>query len=250
VRVVIISRGRAKVCAEASSALFPSATVSVGEEEADEYVKAGIPKKNLLIHPPDVVGISKKRNWVLRNVDDECVVMLDDDCTGFACLVGQRTRKIKDEGAILQIFKNSEMACREIGTGYFGYNTVGTDLRKYDPCEPFRFIGFSAATHGIIGREVWYDEQFLVFEAVDYALSCIRRWRVIWLDYRFEFLSYVKMGYIYGGVQLFKTAARDRLEREQIKKKWGKYYSLKRWKSGEAISHLRVERKQLDVVVA
>ena len=248
-RVVIISKGRAAVCAEASYKLLPHATVSVGSEEAEEYIKAGIPEENLLIHPPDIVGISKKRNWVLKNVEDEVCVQIDDDCVGFACLVGERTRKITEEAAIMQMFENSEVIAREIGTGYFGYHTVGTDLRKYHPPEPFRFIGFSAATHGFIGREFWCDENLKVFEAVDMALQAIRRWRVVWLDYRFAFLSYVKMGYIYGGVQIFKTAQRDKWERDYIKKKWGKYYVMRRWKIGEAKSHLNVQRRQPDVVV-
>ena len=53
-RIQIPSKGRAGVIRDKALRLFPDATLCVGADEVDAY---GPLSKDLLVHPPEVVGI-------------------------------------------------------------------------------------------------------------------------------------------------------------------------------------------------
>lgn len=243
IKYVIVSRKRPYLCQRASYQLFPQAVVSVAEEEAGQYIEAGIDKKRLLVHPDDVVGIAKKRNWVLRNVKEETVVMVDDDCVAIICMVGQHYRRIREPEAIHQIMLNSEAAARAIGTVAFFLNSMW-DIRKARPHDPFGFVGYPSGIMGIIGRTVWFDDNQLIHDDVDFALEVIRKYRVVWIDKRFGYMQKVSTTVMAGGCQGLISEKRDRLERRYLKAKWGKYYKMEAWSTTGVKSTIYVERKQ------
>ena len=72
-KIIIPTKGRANIIHEKALRLFPDATRCIGEDEVEAY---GRHSSNLLVHPKDVVGIGPLRQW-----DDPCVVMVDDDVT-------------------------------------------------------------------------------------------------------------------------------------------------------------------------
>ena len=178
-KVVIISRKRALLIAKATLRCLPNAFVSIAEEEVNQYEMHGMKKSKMLIHPDDVVGVSKTRNWVLRNVKDETVVMVDDDMESMCCLVGERYRRIHDEASIMAIFQNSERCARDVPCGMFCYNQT-YDIRKYHQLKPFTFKAYPCGVVGIIGREIWYDETNMIHDDVDFALQQLLKNRVVW----------------------------------------------------------------------
>lgn len=248
--IVIISRRRPKICAEATARIMKSALVSIAEEEVDDYVSAGIERKRMLIHPNDVVGVCKKRNWVLRNVKDEVCVQFDDDFLGLMCYVGERPRTITDEESILQVLRNTEQGAREVGTVLFGFYCIGHNLRNYVPSYPFRFVGYPAGTQGMIGREVFYDENNMLHDDVDIALQVIKKFRVVWIDTRFGDISAAGTGQMKGGRQGIMTQKKDKEEREYLKIKWGKYYKMGKWGLAGIKSSIVVERKQKLLIIS
>lgn len=250
-KVVVMSRRRPNVCAKGSHKIFPSALVSIGEDDVDSYKKAGIPGKNLLIHPKEVVGICPSRNWILDNIEEETLVIVDDDCKGIACIVGERdvpARMIKEEKSIMMIFETLEQGAKEIGTGYFGIGRIGLDDRKFSPFNSFQFVGYSNSVHGIIGREFRFDEDNMVNDDIDFCLRMIRRYRVIFLDNRYSYVPMASTRRMAGGATSFLTKKRDKMERMKVKKRWGKYYQLGKWKFGEVTSRICVERKQKGLI--
>jgi len=54
--------------------LFPDATLCVGADEVDAYAPLS---DNLLVHPPEVVGIGPLRPWVPDRAADLCVDKID-----------------------------------------------------------------------------------------------------------------------------------------------------------------------------
>jgi hypothetical protein len=93
--VVIISRKRAWLIMERSGKVLPSAKISIAEDEVAKYAEAGVARSRMLIHPNDILGPAKKRNWVLRNVQDETCVIVDDDLYSINSLVGETTRRAR-----------------------------------------------------------------------------------------------------------------------------------------------------------
>lgn len=243
-KIVIVSRKRADVIMTASMKMFPDALVSIAKEEVMDYVKAGVPRQQILAHPDDVLGLCMKKNWILKNIEDECCVMVDDDCVGFSCLVGERARFIKEPEAIMTIIENAEHCARAIGTGLFTFSELGTDVRKYIPFKPFVLVGYPSGVHGIIGREIWYDENLLLIDDVDIGLTAIKKYRVIWKDNRFAFLDKRPTGFMAGGAQGLRTRKLEEEERAYLKLKWGKYYTLGEWRIGGVKSTVTVERQQ------
>lgn len=244
--IVIVSRKRPHICADTTNKLFPTAKVSVAEEEARDYYLAGIDKSRLLLHPNDIVGISKKRNWVLRNVKDETCVMVDDDCEFFMALVGEKPRRIREPEAILAILKNSEACAKALGLGMFGFNQAW-DIRKFCQFKPFSFVGYAPGIVGIIGRDIWYDENQMVHDDVDYAMQQIMKHRVVWIDDRFGYVSRIQTTKMSGGCQGLNSAAADRKECMYLKKKWGPYYEMGEWGKQGVKSLMRVKRTQDDI---
>jgi hypothetical protein len=246
-KVVIATHMRPKICRDYSATLIPSALISVAQGQVKDYVDAGNNKSKMLIHPDDMIGLCKKRNWILRNVTDEVVVMIDDDIANVRSLVGERPRVIKDEASILRIFNNSCEIAKVVGAHLFGYNQ-SWDIKKYAPFVPFSFIGYPAGVHGIIGREVWYDENNMLHDDVDYALQQIEKYRVVWLDKRFGFCCPVQTTRMPGRGQSYNSEQRDRQERAYLKQKWGPYYQMGEWKYSGVSSHIAVERRQQNIL--
>jgi glycosyltransferase involved in cell wall biosynthesis len=246
-KVVIISRKRSESITKNTFALVPSSMVSVAEEEAEAYEKAGIPKAQLLVHPNDVLGTSTKRNWVLKNVADEVCVIMDDDFSHMVCLVGRHYRIIKDEAEILAMLRNAEHGARVIGTPLFCFNNVN-DIRKYHPLDPFCFIGYPQGIHGIIGRTVWYDEHQRVHNDVDYALQVIKKYRVIFMDKRFGVVQRSTTTKMVGGNQGLMSRNRSVDERKYLKSKWGKYYIMSSWQNEGVKSTVSVQRRQSNLI--
>lgn len=246
--IVIVSRKRSHICFKTSFKLFPDAKVSVAEEEAEDYYLAGIPREHLLVHPNDVVGISKKRNWVLKNVKDETCVMVDDDCELIMALVGERPRRIRDPHAIRQILENLESCAKAVGAHMFAMNQAW-DIRKYNQFKPFSFVGYPAGLVGIIGREVWYDENQRVHDDVDFAMQQVAKYRIVWIDDRFGYVQRIQTTKMSGGCQGLNTEAVDRKERMYLKKKWGIYYVMGEWAKQGVSSHINIVRQQSDIFI-
>jgi hypothetical protein len=247
-KIVIISRKRPALLMGCSMKLFPHATVSIGEDEVDAYARAGVPRKQMLIHPADIVGLSKKRNWVMKNVPDETVVQVDDDGRCVKAMVGQFARPITDETTITMFLKNLEQGAKEIGTVYFGFNNYLGDIRKYKKDAPFSFVNYSNGIVGTIGRSVWYDENIPSHTDVDLVLQCLQKFRVVWIDMRLSFVPAARTSYMYGGKQDFLNAQREKECQRYLKKKWGKFYSPGTFKaSGFVRSGINVSRRMSEL---
>ena len=97
-KIIIPTRGRSHIIGDKGLALFPDATLCVGEDEVDAYAKVS---DRLLVHPASVVGIGPLRQWVLDHVDDPCVVMVDDDVTHVYSQVGFHKWRIEHADTVL-----------------------------------------------------------------------------------------------------------------------------------------------------
>src|SRR5262249_35007849 len=77
-RVIIAIPSKGRPANVKSTKVLPSAVLYVPEFEVPDYTKAN-PASTVVGVPSDVRGITKTRNWILKNAGDRWVVMVDDD---------------------------------------------------------------------------------------------------------------------------------------------------------------------------
>ena len=169
--VAIPSKGRAGETT--SNKILPNATFFVPESEAHQYNQF---VKNVVPVPKEVKGITKTRNWILRNTKSKWVVMIDDDVknAGWTQLL---SRKSKKRDIVTPLFWYEEFEklfdlTEQMGYKIWGVKTEAASRSVY-PYKPILFKTYvTASCMGIVNDGNYYfDENFPVKE--DYEI-CLR----------------------------------------------------------------------------
>lgn len=154
--------------------VLPNATFFVPKSESHQYKEAGI--KNIVEVPSKIQGITKTRNWILKNVEDPRVVFIDDDVRycGYTKLHDDHSQKIeiKEEEFWLEQFESLFDVCEQVNFKIWGVKSESATRSVY-PYKPFNFKTYvTASCMGIINDgEYLFDERFEVKE--DYEI-CLR----------------------------------------------------------------------------
>ncbi len=213
----------------------------VAESEADDY--KNLPAE-LLLHPDPVAGIGPLRQWILDNVPDETVVMVDDDVYVLRTTAGHLTRShiIRNPLSIQQILDNTAEMAKGLGTAVFGFDQSGGDVRKFHPHDPIRLNSWTGGVIGIIGRDLRYDTTLKLRADIDYCLKALLKHRVVCIDTRFAFVH--KRFKNRGGNDHMRSAERNQLEIERLKDRWGHWLGVEEAKTTVKLK-VRVKRRQL-----
>ena len=169
--IAIPSKGRAGKTT--SQKVLDTATFFVPEMEIAAYLSAGI--KNVVPVPMEVRGITKTRNWILKNCGEIEVVFVDDDLKiqGFIEFMERNGKQKRLDGAEwMGEFRKLFELCEGLGYKIWGVSTNGARRAVY-PYKPILFYSYvTASCMGIINDgEFYFDESFEVKE--DYEL-CLR----------------------------------------------------------------------------
>ena len=234
-KVIIPSKGRSDIIGDRTLRLFPDATVCVGDDEVDDYSKV---TQRLLVHPANVMGTGPLRNWIMDNVDDPCVVMVDDDMKRMYSQVGFHKRAIEDPATIQAIVERLAIVAADAGIRVFGFNQCSTPM-SYSNCKPFSVNTWVSGLVGIIGRELRYDESLLLRADIDFCLQSFIRDRIVLCDGRYVCQFGLFAGK--GGNSILRSKERHERETAYLKRKWGKYLDVVNAKDTTRIV-LHVER--------
>lgn len=223
-RVVIPSKDRVEDCRTALT-LFPDALVVVREDQREMYQPLGV---ELLCHPMSIGGIAPLKNWIMDNVQDETLFLVDDDVYAVRSPVGHPTKShvIKDPVAIRQFIENAERIARALGTPVFGFDQTGGDVRKFRPQDPVGLAGWVGAAMGIIGRNLRYDPNLRIRADIDFCLQAQLKYRTIVCDRRFSFIHRPRFTYR-GGNAATRSQDRNQQEIQYLQNKWGPWLSVK-----------------------
>jgi hypothetical protein len=166
--IAIPSKGRAGWIT--SHKVFKSAVIYVPESELMQY---SIYANKLIAIPNRVKGITKTRNWILKNTDKN-VFFLDDDFQygGYIERTDEKYKVKREELEsvyINEIIKLFEI-CNQVNSKIFGFFTVGNNLTNY-AYSPFLFNGVCLGScMGVVNDGSYYfNEDFEVKE--DYELT-------------------------------------------------------------------------------
>lgn len=243
-RIVIPSRKRPQSCARALR-LLPGALVCVDAAEEADYAPlcraAGV---DLLLHPSDVAGIGPLRQWILDNVTDEVVFMVDDDVSELGVVAGRGTRhaQIRDPQAVAQVIANAAECAQVLGTPIFGFSQNGADVRKFRPQDPFVLATWVGGAIGVIGRELRYDTELRLRADIDFCLQALLKYRCIFMDNRFAFVH--QRFNNTGGNAHQRSGERNAYELAYLKHKWGKWLEIRQAKETTLLRITRVQRRQ------
>ena len=219
-RIIIPTKGRADVIGAKALRLFPDATLCIGADEVDAYAPLS---NNLLVHPPEVVGIGPLRQWVLDHVNDPCVMMVDDDVTHVYSQVGFHKERIEDADTARAIVERMAILAQDAGVRVFGFNQAARPL-TYANFRPFSLDTWVGGVVGIIGRELRYDQRLLLRADIDFCLQSLLHDRIVLVDGRFSFIHTRFAGS--GGNARQRSSERHAQEMAYLKRKWGPYLDI------------------------
>jgi hypothetical protein len=236
IAVVIPSRGRPN-CHPAVG-LFHNPILCIPESDRAEYAAAH-PKTRLLAHPADLRGLGRVRQWILDQLEEDCVFMCDDDVVRVTCVVGNRQRHILDPNDVHRIIENSANIANDLGTTLFGYSHT-PDTRHFLSFRPFSFAGYvNGLSMGIIGRSIRFDPELDTKQDIDFSLQVLLRRRFLWRDNRFAFVAHdwFKLSGGSAGVRTSATLAKNIAH---LKKKWGPAVEVNHFSNSKKGKHQNI----------
>ena len=219
-KTIIPTKGRADCVGRKALRLFPDATLCVGADEVEAYSRLS---GDLLVHPPEVVGIGPLRQWVLDHVDDPCVVMVDDDVTHVYSQVGFHKERIEDADTARAIVERLAVLAADAGVRVFGFQQAARPL-TYANFRPFSLDTWVGGLVGIIGRELRYDTRLLLRADIDFCLQSLLADRIVLVDGRYSFIHTRFAGG--GGNARQRSAERHAREIAYLQRKWGPYLAV------------------------
>lgn len=174
--IAIPSKGRAGQTT--SDKLISSAVLFVPQSELHQYETTN-PSHKLVPIPNKVKGITKARNWILKNSDSPRVVFLDDDVKsqGWTKLYSNKSRKKEiSESQWINEFKKLFDITESFKYKIFGIKTEDATRSVY-PTQPIQFRGYvTASCMGIINDGSYYfDESYAVKEDYEICLRHIKK---------------------------------------------------------------------------
>ena len=232
--IAIPSKGRAGLTK--SDKLLHSAVFFVPQSEVDDYRK--YTKCKVEAVPNEVKGITKTRNWILKNTDEKRVVMIDDDLKnqGWTKLYKEngKQKKLKETEWLFEFEKLFDIV-EDLKWKIWGVKTEAA-LRSVYPYKPILFRSYiTASCMGIINDGSYlFDESFPVKE--DYEI-CLRHLE--------EFGGIVAARYLYwenshwgddGGCKSYRTQKMEaKAIRDLVKKYPGRIRKITRGGSDYSI---------------
>jgi hypothetical protein len=153
VAVTVHSRNRADVLAKRTDRLLHGYHLFHSGPGYDERQYNCVSRHQM---PASIVGLGMTKNYVLRQMKQNIVVMFDDDVARIGWTASDRYAWLTAEQVQLMII-NLVVNALDLGAGVFGISE--NDIRKTSPLKPFRFRAVVGAVIGIVGRESMFDER-------------------------------------------------------------------------------------------
>ena len=222
--------------------LLPKATLVVPTDQAEAYApfvaqQAG--RLDVVTIPPELIGISKVRNWIVRRFKEKVVVMYDDDCTALQTLCGMRNRKLAPP-EVQAVVENTAYCAAGAGARIFGFNQR-PDPRMLQRNDPFSVVHWVGGVVGVVGKEVRWDELLRFKCDIDACLTELLNNRIIWHESRFCFIQARDKNT--GGNSLFRSPEKIAAEKRYLANKWKAHITIGEYASQDSV-RVNVERKQ------
>ena len=218
--------------------VFPYATIVVSESEEDEYRKNYIDPIEVL--PDKVQGnISRVRNWILDNIEDDDIVMVDDDLVGFGYFEKGEEHIVSDPLMLEEFMRNGFEISEDLGVHLWGVN-LQSDPKFYREYTPISFLSPVLACFTAHRKpELRYDESLSLNEDYDFFLRNISRYHKC---LRFNKWHYKVIHFTNeGGVNSYRTMDLEKRQSEIMIKRWGNIVRYNFNKSVNPVLHVPIK---------
>lgn len=240
ISVYIPSSGRSEMAFYMQRYLLPSSTIVVAESEQEDYIRAGIPEGKLSTHP-NLLGLSRIRNWIVQHSSTRVTIQLDDDIIYFQCNIGARRRVMKTSDELMSLFLSTSNVAADAGVHLFGWGGIKRPL-YFKPDRPFVFTTPISQVLGTVGKDVKWDENLLTVCDIDATLRELELRRIVFVDNRF-FANTNPMFETRGGMQRIRSSERRAADLRYLKEKWGPVIDVEsKIKSGTSTCKINVKR--------
>ncbi len=233
IKIIIPSHKRA-TRVRTTSAVY-GASLCVEESQADQYRKCN-PGIEIITHPDTVLGLARKRDWIIRNCGD--VFMLDDDIDHLTRIYTEKGEDIHvDPDTAYDVVQMTAHAASQAGAYLFGFSTSPTPI-SFNSLNPIVLSGYvTGCAHGVLtGSKLWYNPDIICNE--DYWISLLNahHHRLIWKDTRFYFAqkdTFVNRG----GLAEFRNVDAEEKDFKLLKKVFGEVVELRNGKGNSTLRH-------------
>lgn len=196
------------------------AILCVEESQVAAY-KVHHPNTEIVSHPDDVVGLARKRDWIVKHFGG--VFMLDDDISELRRVYTEKGEETTvDASVAYDIIQHTAENCRAAGFYAFGFSTTPTPLH-YNSFQPIAMKGYlTGCAHGVLdGSKLWYNPEIVCNE--DYWLSCLNAYyhRGCYKDLRF-YWSQKDTFVNRGGLAEFRNTEAEELDFKLLQRVFGK----------------------------
>ena len=169
-----------------TTSVVDNAIICIPESQLDAYRLCN-PHNEIVTHPDSVIGLARKRDWIIRHFGN--VFMLDDDIDTMQRVYTEPGEKSQvDPATAYELIQAAADACRQAGAFLFSFAHVPAPV-LYNPLNPIDLAGYhTGCAHGVLaGSKLWYSPEIAVNE--DYWISCLNahEHRLSWKDTRFYF---------------------------------------------------------------
>lgn len=202
-----------------TQSIYPNVKIVVSESESEAYLEN---ENDIIVCPDSAQGsVCRVRNWILDNYlsDFDCVIILDDDCSGIYRWSNQRKIKLEQD-AFEEFCETHSQLAKDSGVYFWGMNCV-PDKGAYREHTPFTFLGFIGGPFcgHLKGSQVRYDESLPLKEDYDITLQHIHKYkRVFRVNYAFYVAKQSKQS---GGCATYRTLEKEKEQFGLLQKKWG-----------------------------
>ena len=208
-----------------TSAVY-GAALCVEESQADLYRKCN-PGIEIITHPDAVIGLTRKRDWMIRNIGD--VFMLDDDIDHLSRIYTEKGEgTVVDPDSAYEVIQMTAHAARQAGAYLFGFSSSPTPI-SYNSLNPIQLSGYvTGCAHGVLaGSKLWYNGDIHCNE--DYWISLLNAHyhRLIWKDTRFYWAqkdTFVNRG----GLAEFRNVENEEKDFNLLRKVFGPVVELRK----------------------
>lgn len=213
---------------------YPFVKLVVSEKESEEYIKNG---NDVVVCPDSVQGnLCRVRNWILDTFlpTADCVVLVDDDCSGIGRWISQKKIVYKDE-ELIEFCEMNAILCNDVGFKFWGLNCVVDKgaYREYTPFGTLQYIGGPFQAH--LKNPIRYDENLPLKEDYDISLQHMLKYGGCW---RVNYAHYdVKQSEQIGGCATYRNLEYEKEQFFSLQKKWGKDIIVRDRKSKKSFDY-------------
>lgn len=168
------------------------------------------------------------RNWLSREIQEDCLVEIDDDLVCIRPLIG-RQRPVTDPKTIEDVIRTAQVVSADLGINVFCWSRARNVAMAHPELLPVRFVQPVSSSFGLRGaaRQRPFDEGLPGRADLDFTMRTLLEDRILYADMRW----YFDHGRIFsgkGGAVGMISAEQYRRTTEEIYRRWGRFVGRRR----------------------